>query len=234
MAGVEHGTVFSKLPIEIRLIIYSLVLKKDEPIVISGPGNVNINPDMDGKLVCFTKEDCRRSPGVLKKEVMKALTIPPTPDEEQDKPPRHTALLSVCKEINAETVPMLFAENMLLFDAYAADPYTWFGRLGNGVRHLRRLTVWLSNPMMIDLDWPWGRLYLSMQYHCTSVDRITLLFQSTAYNLDAETRDKLKRSRGNLLNVLGWVEGDSPWSVDVGFFPTLVHAFNALSDQYRY
>ncbi|KAI0837425.1 hypothetical protein F5Y06DRAFT_271664 [Hypoxylon sp. FL0890] len=221
-------SIFFKLPPEVRRMIYVFVLKKDNPIQICGWDEAHINPDMDGRLLHISESNCQRGSGSLASTMHTAIAR-----GTRTRQAHHTSLLTVCKGIHFEAIPVLFSANMLVVDFYFNIELLqdWIVSIGDNVQYFKKLTLWVNIAMIQHLAL--ARLLRMILVRAGSVRRVILLFQSELHEMDLEImNDQDRNEPDSLASVLEWEPGETPRRIAIGFYPTLVHAFNDLKDQY--
>ncbi|KAI6092949.1 hypothetical protein F4821DRAFT_223617 [Hypoxylon rubiginosum] len=214
---------FFSLPVEIRLEIYKLVLKKHVPIQFS------TSPQFGRQ---FNSSE-RQNPFFTAVTAREFLTTPQLPC--------HTALLLTCRQINAEATPVLVAVNMIVFEIFYFSFFVnlqWLDTIRPIFRHLKRLTLWIDksgeSPVMQILAY--SIKTAAQQRRAPLLNRMTILFQTDAWiDLQRPSRanewaDFWAALPQSLLEFLHTV----PDTVDVGYYPTVQHAFEDMSNDHRY
>lgn len=218
---------FLSLPTEIRLNVYKLVLKKHNPIQLSTSRQFARQTALDGegKIMQFNRYECQ-DPNTMALEARKLLAIPQIP--------QHTALLSTCRQINAEATPVLVAVNMIVFETRSFAPLgdqRWIRTIMPIFRHLKRLTLWINTPAA-----PPVKQMAFYQRRAPLLNRMTILFQTDVW-IDLQRKANAKELTQFWLAFKQSPRKSNtvdPNTVDVGYYPTVQHAFEAMSNDYRY
>lgn len=224
----DQNSILLNLPAEIRQMIYGLVLQKDGPIMLCGrQGRFRIHPDMDCELFHFPEEACNYNNHEIESKLSRAVRKIPAPDPTSEV--LHTSLLEVCKQINDEATPLLYSRNMMVVSRNCLhdDPH-WPEDFDNA-HHLKRLTIWVK-PELMGEPHLWLHASELIILAAGSISRVTVLFQADVYDMDG---DKYKQALVDLRTYISWFHDNEQHSIDVGFYPSLRDAFQALSHSYR-
>ncbi|KAK6955165.1 hypothetical protein Daesc_002796 [Daldinia eschscholtzii] len=223
----QTTSIFS-LPTEIRRMIYRRVLKQDRPIILCTERKwYTVPQDMDRKLFSFTEEASMHKRDDIEDKLGTSIERPPTPDATEE-PVRYTALLEVCRQINDEATPFLYSQNMIVINSPCEDGLTHWPLILREAPHLERLTIWVGPHTMNQfLFWAHG---CDIILAIPSLKRITVLFQEDICGMDEE---QMEAAYHSVKDYLTWRPGLTPQTIDVGFYPSLRYAFNALSGSYK-
>ncbi|KAI1799184.1 hypothetical protein F4811DRAFT_545190 [Daldinia bambusicola] len=216
------------LPTEIRLIIYEFVLRQDGPIMLCRENDrrYTVPHDVDHQLFSFSEEASRDGSNDITLKLHSLIiesSIPPTPVDGV----RHTALLETCRQVNEEATPVLFSHNMIVVSTPCDGVFPHWPLNGFETPHFKRLTVWVS-PSVVNDFMLW--LHVNEVFDIArSIERVTILFQEDISGMREEILEDAYDSAGRYLR---YGSGQSPHTVDIGFFPSLRHAFDNFSGSY--
>ncbi|CAJ2514158.1 Uu.00g022770.m01.CDS01 [Anthostomella pinea] len=149
MAQPNNSSMLSRIPPELRNMIYSLVLRRDEPIMIRPWGSrCDIPARMKGKMMKLDATSLANDGDAIYQKFRQIDLRRETPRARG-----HCALLRTCRAANEEASPILFRANRLVID----DPF--FGRdwaLDQGPRRimlLREISLWIRASRYGHPDW---------------------------------------------------------------------------------
>ncbi|KAI1780907.1 hypothetical protein F4818DRAFT_20199 [Hypoxylon cercidicola] len=233
----DQRPIFLKIPVELRIEIYKLVFKKHGPVHFPAALSPYLrrNQNSRGKMMQFGPSAVERGSDEMARETRQhLLTLPPL---------RPTALLSTCKQINAEATSVLYAVNMIVFlpKMYDFQPRMNQRQLNLTTyvcRNLKRLTLWIRDSTVELVRDPsqWRDRMDYFRTLCPHLNRVTIIFQSDAWRrLRGELqRGELDEEQWNGIWAALQQDPGKLIKIDVGYYSTLQHAFNAMSEMYRY
>ncbi|KAI1403548.1 hypothetical protein F4819DRAFT_220244 [Hypoxylon fuscum] len=195
---------FFKLPPELRLMVYRLVIQKDHPLRINRKRGRDVTVRVDKNKLAQFQSKPRSSPPIR----------------------NHTALLYVSKKMYAETTPVLFANSILVMNFYGRSPHAQLNRIGDHVRHINRLVLWIDedDPTVRSIYNSWQQLRSALR-RTPAITHITLLFCTTCCHNYLIIQ--LAYSHTYLCRAIIDDERGGKRKMDFTFIKRLEHAFNA-------